>query len=121
LNKPLGVKANGKPMFGILDEEDSFGIPDFTLVANLFYSKTLFGIDTFRTGLTLNYVDSEHDINDNFKGTLPNASLDAPNYVRRIGSFRTVDWQISCLFGAPQRSIGADSSARLFKGRAATA
>ena len=99
LNQFLGAKPNGKPLFLILDEEDSFGIPDFKLVGSLFYSKTLFGIDTFRTGLTLNYVNSEHDINDNFKGTLPNAALDAPNYVHRIGSFTTVDWQISYMFG----------------------
>jgi hypothetical protein len=101
LNQPIGVKANGKPLFRILDQEDSFGIPDFKLVASLFYSKTFFGIDTFRTGLTLNYVDSEHDVVDNFKGTLPNASLDAPNFVHRVGSFTTVDWQISYLFGEP--------------------
>jgi iron complex outermembrane receptor protein len=106
LNQPIGAKANGKPEFRILDEEDSFGIPDFKLVASLFYSKTLFGIDTFRTGLTLNYVDSEHDIDDNFKGTLPNATLDAPNYVHRIGSFTTVDWQISYLFGEPTTPSG---------------
>jgi hypothetical protein len=102
LNQPIGVKANGKPLFRILDEEDSFGIPDFKLVASLFYSKTLFGIDTFRTGLTLNYVDSEHDVDDNFKGTLPHA----PNYVHRVGSFTTVDWQISYLFGEPTTPSG---------------
>ena len=106
LNQFLGVKPNGKPLFLILDEEDSFGIPDFKMVASLFYSKTLFGIDTFRTGLTLNYVDSEHDINDNFKGTLPGAALDAPNYVHRIGSFTTVDWQISYMFGEPTAPAG---------------
>jgi iron complex outermembrane recepter protein len=99
LNQFLGAKPNGKPLFLVLDEEDSFGIPDFKAVASLFYSKTLFGIDTFQTGLTLNYIDSEHDINDNFKGTLPNAALDAPNYVHRIGSFTTLDWQISYMFG----------------------
>jgi iron complex outermembrane recepter protein len=101
LNQFLGTGPNGKPLFLILNEEDSFGIPDFKAVASLFYSKTLFGMDTIRTGFTLNYVDSEHDINDNFKGTLPQAALDAPNYVHRIGSFTTVDWQISYRVGEP--------------------
>jgi hypothetical protein len=64
LNQFLGAKANGKPEFSILDQEDSYGIPDFKAIASLFYSKTLFGIDTFRTGLTLNFIDSEHDINE---------------------------------------------------------
>jgi outer membrane receptor protein involved in Fe transport len=58
-------------------------------------------MDTFRTGLTLNYIDSEHDLIDNFKGTDPSVTLDAPNYVHLIGSFTTLDWQISYAFGAP--------------------
>lgn len=72
-------------------------------MASLFYSKTLFGVDTFRTGVTLYYLDSEHDINDNFKGTRANFSSDVPgtNYVHLIGSWTTVDWQISYQFGAP--------------------
>ena len=37
--------------------------PDFKLTASLFYSKTLFGIDTFQTGVTFNFIDSEHDVN----------------------------------------------------------
>ena len=40
-------------------------------------------------------------INDNFKGTFGQATLDAPNYVHRIGEFTTVDWQISYLLGEP--------------------
>jgi iron complex outermembrane receptor protein len=105
LNQFVGAKPNGKPLFLVLDQEDRYGIPDFKMVASLFYSKTLFDIDMFRTGFTLNYIDSEHDINDNYKGTLPHAALDAPNYVHRIGSFTTVDWQISYRFGAPTAPI----------------
>jgi iron complex outermembrane recepter protein len=101
INQFLGPQSNGKPKFAIWDQEDSFGIPDFKAIASLFYSKLLFGLDTFRTGLTLNYIDSEHDLNDNFKGTNPSATLDAPNYVHLIGSFTTLDWQISYAFGAP--------------------
>ena len=97
----LGGGANGKAKFNIWDQEDSFGVPDLKLVASLFYSKLLFGIDTFRTGLTLNYIDSEHDFNDNFKGTDPQATLDAPGQVHLIGSFTTLDWQISYAFGEP--------------------
>ena len=48
------------PVFNITD---SFATPDFKMVASIFYSKTVFGVDTFKTGLTLNYVDSEHDGN----------------------------------------------------------
>jgi len=99
LNQFLGVQANGKPKFSVLNEEDSFGVPDFKGYISLFYSKLLFGIDTFRTGLTLNYIDSEHDINDNFKGTLGGVTLDAPNYVHLIGSFTTLDWQIAYTLG----------------------
>jgi iron complex outermembrane receptor protein len=97
----LGANPNGKPKFSIWDQEDSYGVPDFKIIASLFYSKLLCGIDTFRTGLTLNYVDSEHDIHDNFKGTDPQATLDAPGFVHLIGSFTTLDWQISYAFGAP--------------------
>jgi hypothetical protein len=101
INQFLGAQANGKPKFNIWDQEDSYGVPDFKAIVSLFYSKHLFGIDNFRTGFTLNYIDSEHDINDNFKGTNPTATLDAPNYVHLIGSFTTVDWQISYTLGQP--------------------
>ncbi len=100
----IGVGANGKPKFQLWDTEDSFGFPDFKLVASIFYSKTLFTIDTFSTGLTVNYIDSEHDTNDNFKGTRTSFTSDSPtnaDYVHLIGSFTTLDWQISYLFGAP--------------------
>jgi outer membrane receptor protein involved in Fe transport len=73
------------------------------LVASIFYDKTLFGVDTFRTGFTLNYTDSEADVFNNRKGSAPNLNngLDSPGYVHLIGSYTTVDWQIAYLFGAP--------------------
>ena len=40
-------------------------------LASLFYSKHVFGNDNFRTGFTLNYIDSEVDGLTNFQGTLP--------------------------------------------------
>jgi iron complex outermembrane receptor protein len=78
--------------------------PDFKLVASIFYSKTLFGIDTFQTGLTFNFIDSEHDVND-FRGlgqTLPEfvASSGLPD-THVVGSWSTFDWQISYEFGKP--------------------
>jgi outer membrane receptor protein involved in Fe transport len=65
----------------------------------MFYTKTLCGGDTFKTGLTLNYTDSEHDLLDNYKGVLPNASVQPNGLVHRIGSFTTLDWQIAYEFG----------------------
>ncbi len=99
----VGANPDGTPHFTLWDEEDSYGVPDFKALASVFYSKTLFGVDTFRTGVTLHYTDSEHDINDNFKGTMANFSSDVPgtNYVHLIGSWTTFDWQISYEFGAP--------------------
>ena len=88
--------------FRLFDETDSFGLPDFKLLGSVFYSKTLFGYDTFRTGVTVNYVDSEHDIFDNFKGTNPLPGFTQPNgLVHRIGDWTTFDWQISYTFGKP--------------------
>ena len=80
------------------------GGPDFKLVTSLFYSKTVCGIDKFSTGFTLNYRDSEADFNNNAKGSNPlaNPGLDAPNYVHLIGSWTTLDYQISYEFGKPE-------------------
>jgi iron complex outermembrane recepter protein len=83
-------------------EDDSFGLPDLKLVASLFYSKTVFAIDTFKTGIVLNFTDSYHDGNDNFKGTDPQATVQPNGFVHRIGSWTTWDWQISYKFGAPE-------------------
>ena len=79
--------------------------PDFKLTANAFYSKTLFGIDTFKTGLILNYTDSEHDVND-FRAlglTLQQfvAQTGFPQ-VHTIGNWVTFDYRISYEFGKPQ-------------------
>jgi hypothetical protein len=87
--------------FRLFDETDSFGLPDFKLLGSLFYSKTVFGYDAFRTGVTVNYVDSEHDINDNFKGTNRSAVTQPNGLVHRIGDWTTFDWQISYAFGKP--------------------
>jgi iron complex outermembrane recepter protein len=93
------------PALEVQDRTDSYGIPDFKSVGSVFYSKTVFGVDTLRTGVTVNFVDSEHDIADNFKGTNPLATLDAPGYVHRIGDWTTFDWQISYGFGAPAEIV----------------
>jgi iron complex outermembrane receptor protein len=88
--------------FLLFDETDKFGLPDFKLLGSVFYSKTLFGYDTLRTGVTVNYVDSEHDVSDNFKGTAgPFGSAQPNGLVHRIGDWTTFDWQISYTFGKP--------------------
>ena len=96
-----GVTSN----FQVLQSDDSLAIsgPDFKMVASLFYSKHLFGNDNFRTGFTLNYLDSEADSFTNFHGTLPavDAGLNPPGYIHLVGSWTTVDWQISYEFGPP--------------------
>jgi iron complex outermembrane receptor protein len=99
--KRLEGNADGTAGFQVLQEDDSFGVPDLRLVASLFYSKTLFGTDTFKTGLTVNYTDSEHDGLDNFKGTLPavDAGLNPPGFVHLVGSWTTLDYQVAYTFG----------------------
>jgi len=87
--------------FAIFDETDIFNRPDFKMMASLFYSKTVFAHDTFRTGFTLNYVDSEHDSLDNFSGTNPLGATEPNGLVHRIGSWTTVDWQVSYALGPP--------------------
>jgi iron complex outermembrane recepter protein len=108
---PPGSPKAGQPRFQVYTADDQYSRgradggsgPDFKLVASAFYSKTLFGVDTFRTGFTLNYIDSEADAINNRKGSAPNLNngLDFPGYVHLIGSYTTVDWQIAYLFGAP--------------------
>jgi iron complex outermembrane recepter protein len=91
------------PVFNITDQ---FGTPDFKLVGTLFYSKTLFGIDTFKTGFTVNYLDSEHDGNGSDFQSL---GLTIPQLVAEtgftqthvVGYWLTFDWQISYEFGKP--------------------
>jgi iron complex outermembrane recepter protein len=102
-----------KPALQVLQNDDNFATaPDFKGVASIFYSKTLFAIDTFRTGLTLNYVDSYSDFYFDSKGTNPRATLTFATgvgangqnihpFVHEVGSWTTFDWQISYGFGAP--------------------
>jgi iron complex outermembrane recepter protein len=86
---------------------DSFGTPDFKLVGTLFYSKTMFGVDTFKTGFTVNYLDSEHDGNGSDFQSL---GLTIPQLVAEtgftqthvVGYWLTFDWQISYEFGKPE-------------------
>jgi outer membrane receptor protein involved in Fe transport len=109
--KTLVGTTNGQPRFQVYTADDQYSRgradagsgPDFKLVTSAFYSKTLFGVDTFRTGFILNYTDSEADVFNNRKGSAPNLNngLDSPGYVHLIGSYTTVDWQIAYLFGAP--------------------
>lgn len=88
----------------VLDLTNTYTTPDFKAVASLFYSKTVFGVDTFQTGVTLNYVDFEHDFND-FKTagqTLEEFTTTTGfTQVHTVGDWTTLDWQISYLFGKP--------------------
>jgi iron complex outermembrane recepter protein len=103
------VSEQDQPGGQVLNVTDSLGGsiytgPDFRLVASAFYSKTVFGVDTFQTGLTLNYLDSEHDVEDPraFGLTLQQfvaATGLANSHV--IGSWTTFDWQISYEVGKP--------------------
>jgi len=104
--KEVIPRANGNPpAFEVVDVTSLYGTPDFKSVASVFYSKTVFGMDNFRTGLTLNYWDSEHDINDNNFGTNALSSLDPGGRVHEIGSWTTLDWQVSYRFGAPAEVV----------------
>jgi outer membrane receptor protein involved in Fe transport len=95
------------PVFNITDSFASNpGIPDFKLVGTLFCSKTVFGTDTFKTGFTVNYLDSEHDGNGSDFQSL---GLTIPQLVAEtgftqthvVGYWLTFDWQISYEFGKP--------------------
>jgi iron complex outermembrane recepter protein len=98
---PFGLNPNGTLFYRVLNLTDTFGTPDWKILASLFYSKTLFGIDTVRTGVTLHYVGSELDVTNSANGTDPITTLDAPGYVHVIGNWTTLDWQISYEFGKP--------------------
>jgi outer membrane receptor protein involved in Fe transport len=91
-----------------LDRTDSaLFVPDVKILASIFYSKTLFGTDTFRTGITLHWLDSEDDFNTNSNGTDPRFHSDIPGtqFVHQIGTWTTVDWQISYMFGPPAAEV----------------
>jgi outer membrane receptor protein involved in Fe transport len=100
-----GANANGTPFFRVFNLTDTAiqgaSAPDVKFQASAFYSKTVFGIDTVKTGLTLHYIGSELDFTNSANNTNPNATLNFPNYVHLIGSWTTLDWQISYKFGQP--------------------
>ena len=85
----------------VLPEQGTFTLPQIKSTSSFFYSKTLFGVDAFRTGLTLNYTGPEHDVLDNYYGVLGNATVQPNGLVHEIGSWTTLDWQISFEFGKP--------------------
>ncbi len=108
--KQLEVEKSGFAHFLVTDLTDTTGIgnntgpgPDLKIVASIFYSKHVFGNDLFRTGFTLNYESSELDALNDGHGTIPAASagLTPPGFVHLVGSWTTVDWQISYEFGPP--------------------
>jgi iron complex outermembrane receptor protein len=96
-----GLTSAGTYYSRVFNETDIFGAPDFKFLTSLFYSKTLFGIDTVKTGVTLHYIGSELDAINSYNGTNPTATLTYPSYVHLIGSWTTLDWQISYQFGKP--------------------
>ena len=98
----LEGNANGTASFQVLQAVDTVGFsgPDFKLVASLYYSKHLFAEDNFRTGFTLNYIDSEADSFSDLHGSLPTVDNSQPGHSHLVGSWTTVDWQISYEFGS---------------------
>ena len=66
----------------------TYTLPVYKHSAQVFYSKTLFGMDTFSTGVTWNYIDSEQD-------QLPKPG----GKVHMIGNWNTFDYQIAYNFG----------------------
>jgi iron complex outermembrane recepter protein len=104
-----GLNPNGTLFFRVFDNTDTApGTPDWKMEATIFYDKTLFGIDTFRSGLTWHYIGSELDINNSANGTNPPAPVGTfspdngiPGNIHTIGSWSTFDWQISYKFGKP--------------------
>jgi len=65
-----------------------YTLPVYRHSAQVFYSKTLFGMDTLSTGVTWNYVDSEQDQTPEPSGK-----------VHVIGNWNTFDYQIAYNFG----------------------
>jgi outer membrane receptor protein involved in Fe transport len=104
-----GVNPNGTLFYRVFDFTDTaLAAPDLKMQAMIFYSKTLFGIDTFRTGVTWHYIGSELDFNNSANGTNPPAPIGSftpdqgiPGNIHTIGNWNTFDWQISYKFGQP--------------------
>jgi iron complex outermembrane recepter protein len=66
----------------------TYTLPVYKHSAQIFYSKTLFGIDILLIGITWNYVDSEQD-----------QTLKPDGKVHVIGNWNTFDYQIAYNFG----------------------
>jgi len=98
-----GVAPNGVFQYANENYTDYFTNPDFKLLGTIFYSKRVFGLDTFKTGFTIHFTDSEQDGNTSHGGTDPNFVSDVrgTDYVHQIGNWTTFDWQISYEFGPP--------------------
>jgi iron complex outermembrane recepter protein len=108
LKQIYGAYPDGKQRYQVLINDDQYREPgpDFKLITSIFYSKTVFEIDTFSTGITLNYQDSESDKNNDSKGSnfaKHNPKDPNPYYVHEIGSWTTVDYQVSYAFGVPTK------------------
>jgi iron complex outermembrane receptor protein len=69
-------------------ETGTYTLPVYRHSAQVFYSKTLFGIDTLSSGVTWNYVDSEQD-----------QAPEPSGKVHVIGNWNTFDYQIAYNFG----------------------
>jgi iron complex outermembrane recepter protein len=71
-----------------------YTLPVYRHSAQVFYSKTLFGMDTLSTGVTWNYVDSEQDQTPEPSGK-----------VHVIGNWNTFDYQIAYNFGKAEELV----------------
>ena len=69
-------------------ETGTYTLPVYRHSAQVFYMKTLFGMDTLSTGVTWNYVDSEQDQTPEPSGK-----------VHMIGNWNTFDYQVAYNFG----------------------
>jgi iron complex outermembrane recepter protein len=102
-----GVSPNGTILFRVVNVTDTANnSTDWKMLASIFYDKTVLGIDTFKTGLTLHYIGSELDFNNSGNGAVPIPLFVPDNYplntrIHTIGNWTTLDWQISYRFGQP--------------------
>jgi len=71
-----------------------YTLPAYRHSAQVFYSKTLFGMDTLSTGVTWNYVDSEQDQTPEPSGK-----------IHVIGNWNTFDYQIAYNFGKAEEFV----------------
>jgi iron complex outermembrane recepter protein len=104
-----GLNPNGTLFYRVFDNTDTLETgPDLKMQASVFYSKTVFGIDTFRTGFWWHFIGSELDANNSSNGTNPPFPVGSfspdqgiPGNIHTIGTWNTFDWQISYQFGKP--------------------